>query len=248
MNWIENLASPSELILAWQPSDITSDRFRWAVATLKIEDLGCVLRYLREGSGFEEKNAGKSYQELRKLGFEGHPSFDLRKDRHSSGVLEAFLRRLPPRGRKDFRDYLHKFRISSELELSSFSLLGLTEARLPSDGFSLVDPINRDTQICELMLEVAGYRHYVHSAPPIEIGDSIEISHEPENFVDSNAVRLHRHGVTIGYINRLQAPTFLYWLSHRNLSAEIERINGTSDRPRAFIFVKVRPLNSSRKL
>lgn len=241
MNWIHNVAQPNQLILAWQPADIDTDRFRWAVATLKSEESGCVLRYLRPGSGFEEMNPGKSYDQLRELGYEGHPSFDLRQEVHSGDVLATFLRRLPPRGRSDFRDYLHRFRIADELEVSSLSLLGLTEARLPSDGFSFVDPLDKNILTCELMLEVAGYRHYVSSAPSIKVGDVVDLAHEPDNKFDCNAVRVLAQGATLGYINRLQAPTFLHWLSHRDLGAEIERVNGSVERPRAFIFVRIRP-------
>jgi len=66
------------------------------------------------------------------------------------------------------------------------------------------------------------------------------IKEEAENPVDSNALQIITNGKVIGFINRLQLNTFHKWLSHNTLIAEIERLNGTPEHPKAIIFVEVK--------
>ena len=138
-HWIEASCEPRELILAWQPGDATSDRFRWAVARIVPQGDDFELRYFERGSEFEKFNAGKSFEGLCQLGYTGYPAFAMSQPLHRTGVRAALMRRLPPRRRSDFSKYAKQFRLRPDGELSDFSLLGRTEAKLPSDGFSLVD-------------------------------------------------------------------------------------------------------------
>jgi hypothetical protein len=239
-NWIERVAEPRRLLLAWQAPDHMGDRFRWAVGLLDFEGVECVLRYLRGGLEFESLNEGRTYDELLTLDYHGYPAFNLRREVHSQGVLMALMRRLPPRTRPDFQEYKRHFRLSADLDLSDFALLGQTEAKLPSDGFSIVDPLDAETDWCDLMLEIAGFRYYVPEEP-LEVGHQVEFEAEPDNQWDPNAVQVCAGVRRIGYINRLQAVTFLKWLSSRRVSGVIERLNGNPEKPRAFIFVRVRP-------
>jgi hypothetical protein len=241
-NWIERVAEPRRLILAWQAPDHMGDRFRWAVGLLNFDGAECVLRYLRGGPEFVSLNQGRTYDELLALDYQGYPAFNLRREVHDEGVMAALMRRLPPRTRPDFQEYKRHFRLSADLDLSDFALLGQTEAKLPSDGFSIVDPLDAETDWCDLMLEIAGFRYHVGEEPlAVGIGHPVELKAEPHNPNDPNAVQVCVGARRIGYINRLQAPTFLRWLSTRRVSGVIERLNGNPERPRAFIFVRVRP-------
>lgn len=242
-NWIEATAEPRRLFLAWQAPDHLNDRFRWAVAILDPRGEDCALRYLRGTREFESFNQGRTFEQLTALGFQGHPAFNMRREVHSDGVLLTLMRRLPPRSRSDFHEYKRQFRLSDSLELSDFALLGQTEAKLPSDGFSVVDPLDPETGYCDLLLEIAGHRYYVREQPiGVDVGHPIELLPEPESAYDPNAVKVTIGQRKIGNINRLQAPAFLRWLAERRVTGAIERLNGKSDRPRAFIFVRVRPV------
>lgn len=244
-NWIERVLEPRRLFLAWQAPDHMKDRHRWAVGVLEPAGDDCTLRYFYSGTNFEGRNSGRSFDELIALGYQGYPAFPLRREMHTGGVLSAFMRRLPPQTRSDFQEYKHQFRLSTGLNfLSDFSLLGHTEAKLPSDGFSVVDPLDKATEQCDLMLEVAGYRYYAESIQ-LAIGDPISIQAEPTNKFDPDAVMICAAGKKIGNINRLQARTFQHWLRERNVSGVIERLNGRPGRPRAFIFVRVRPASAN---
>jgi hypothetical protein len=60
------------------------------------------------------------------------------------------------------------------------------------------------------MLEVAGFRYYANELThPLEIGCRVELLPEPQNAKDAGAVEIRAHDQRIGYVNRLQAPTFL---------------------------------------
>jgi hypothetical protein len=244
-NWIERVAEPRKLFLAWQAPDHLRNRFRWAVGVLERDGDACALRYLHNAAEFEALNDGRSYRELMELGYQGYPGFNPKREVHREGVLAALMRRLPPRNRPDFLEYKQQFRLAPDLDVSDFALLGHTEAKLPNDGFSVVDPLDAEIDWCDLMLEVAGFRYYTdQQLPGLEIGAPVEIKPEPDNPKDRHAVRVCVGGCTIGYINRLQTRTFLRWLSHRRVTGMVERLNGRAERPRAFIFVRVRPVQA----
>jgi hypothetical protein len=237
-NWIAQVHEPQRLFLAWQAPDQMKDRHRWAVGIVTRTGEDCALRYFYSGSYFEKMNSGRSFEELLKLGYEGYAAFPLRREMHAR-VLSTFMRRLPPRTRSDFEEYTRRFRLAPTLSINNFALLGRTEAKLPSDGFSLVDPLDAEADECDLMLEVAGYRYYAQDATP-SVGMSADIQAEPDNPFDHNAVAILVDSKKIGNINRLQSETFLRWLATRQMTACIEDMNNQADKPRAFVFVRVR--------
>jgi hypothetical protein len=233
MHWITKVREPSRLLLAWQPPDGPgSDRKRRAVAEI-VRGLGggdeASFRYLRGTPDFEDAIS---------KGFTGYPAFRLDRD-DFQGVMAALMRRLPPRSRPDFEIYRDALRISRSASISDFGLLAASEAKLPSDGFSVVDPFDDLRAPAQVLLEIAGYRHNNPDLTPADIGSEVEFLPEPENEHDSNAVRITLRGKKLGYVNKLQAPQLKRALRNYSVRAVIERLNGQQDRPRAFIFVDI---------
>ena len=239
-NWIEHIVEPKRLYLAWQAPEALKDRFRWAVGVLERREDKVRFRYIDDGHEFSRLNGERSKADLRTLGYRGYPAFSTNRSVHERNVLETFLRRLPPRKRADFADYLKQFRLPAGAEMSDFALLGLTGAKLPSDWFSLVDPLDPEVETCEHVIEVAGCR-YQENVPELQPGDQVRFVPEPENPRDPNAVAIHAKNAKIGYVNRLQAKTFRQWLQKRNLTGAVQRMNGKRQRPLVFCFVRVRP-------
>lgn len=246
VNYIKNIVEPKRLLLAWQAADSSISRTRWAVGEVTLHEGTYLLNYFSNEEEFGKYNDG-TLQNIRELGYVGYPAFHLKQKQHSIGVLEAFMRRMPPRSRSDFSQYQYYFRISETLVVSDFAMLGLTEAKLPSDGFSLVDPLDDDRSQRQLVIEIAGYRHYAgQRVDTLEmLGREIEFQPEPQNPMDGNAIQMLVDGRLIGYVNRLQTTPFHRWIREKRLSAVIERLNGDATRPRAFAFVKVEPLQES---
>lgn len=240
MNWIEHIVEPKRLLLVWQAPDHMLNRRRYAVGEVSFNGERFVFQYFDQ-SRFEIENDGAKLLTLEPLGFQGYAAFKTKQAIHREGVLETLLRRLPPRDRSDFAAYQQHFRIKPDTKISDFALLAYTEAKLPNDGFSLVDPLQHDVQWCERMLEVAGFRHHTPQNGALSVGANVELRCEPENLYDKNAVGVFFDGHSIGYLNRLQALTFSHWMTERHVLAKLERINGTADRPTAYVFVRVAP-------
>jgi len=240
-HWIEAMCEPTQLILAWQPAALdAASRWRWAVGLLTPAGSDIELRYFEPGEEFESFNSGKKFEDLLGLGYLGYPALSKETSTHREGVKQALMRRLPPRQRSDFGAYAAQFRLRDAERLSDFALLARTEAKVPSDGFSVVDPLDPGALQCDVLVEIAGYRHYLKDTRPVQVGDQIQIVAEPENAFDPNAVATLLDGTKIGNVNRLQAVTFLRWLQLHSVHAVVERINGTPERPRIFLFVRMR--------
>lgn len=245
-NWIVDPSEPQRLILAWQAPDEFGDRTRFAVGELTCTNSEVRLRYFGNGEEFARLNPGKSYETLLSYGYSGYPGFLPDRLEYHAGVIEAFMRRLPPRTRPDFEAYERHLRIRPGTKVSDFALLSLSEAYLPSDGFSVVDPLDPNVAERQLVIEVAGYRYYARKSdvPLPEKGSRVEIVPEIDNRYDPNAVAIEFAGNKIGNINRLQASTFRAWAAAGRIRATVDRLNGREDRPRLFVFVEILPVPS----
>lgn len=233
MTALRHIVEPMGLLLAWQPADEQApNRTRRVVASIsKGPDGQAIFRYLANSP---------DYKEAQKAGFQGHPAFDVKEPEVSSGVLEAFMRRLPPRKREDFGDFLALHRLPSPFPFSDMALLGYTGARLPSDGFSLVPIFERGVAPCDYILEVAGFRHeQALSTADLTLGDAVSFIEEPANQIDPGAIAIHHDGKRIGYVNRTLKDTFKTWLVERHVTGHIERINGKPERPLVFVRVEI---------
>ena len=240
--WLEHVIEPTKLTLAWEAPKAYADRKRWAVGELVAGDETATFRYF-QGDEFSRFNCDRNLQDLKAAGYRGYPTF---QQFESSGtfsekVLEAFLRRLPPADRSDFAKYLQHFRLPPESKLSPMSLLAVTGAKLPGDGFELIDTLLDTTGPFDLVMQVAGYRHNYQNAPDLSAGDALDIVAEPHNPHDSSAIAVQSTGRVIGHVNRLQAVAFGRLLQETEVTAHLLRLNGTTDVPKAFAFVRVRP-------
>lgn len=232
---IENIIEPNKLLLSWQAINNAS-RSRYVVAEITNEDNSVRLDYLLDS---------EDYKAALELGFPGHPAFLLKNSTNfDSQVVEAFSRRLPPRNRGDFAKYLELQGISPDAQLSNFALLGYTGAKLPDDGFELVHPFNEVDLQFEVIIEVAGFRHQASdtSADEIEMGTRVNFLLEPGNKHDTNAIAIMLDELRIGYVDRARTKLFQqYWQKGFDITGEVCRKNGTSERPLIYIFTTFTP-------
>lgn len=230
-NLIRIVPEPKRLILAWQSSREGSSRRRWEVGELTRDDVSnnapVTFRYYSD-----EKLAGAINE-----GFDGYPAFRLKHGPFPS-ALETFMRRLPPRRRSDFPRYLQNFKVSPDAEFSDFALLGLSEAKLPSDGFSVVDPLDELDQPMQFLTEAVGYRH-LSNRPVPSTGDAIALNFEPTNPKDPDAITFSANGQLVGWVNRLQTCAFRRWMQEQRIQASVDRVNGTPEYPRLYLMIEV---------
>lgn len=230
MHFIKHFIEPTRLLLAWQSSN-EAHRFRYIVGELSCFDNEVTLRYLTKT---------KDFNLAQEKGFEGYPAFPLTQEVYQQ-VLDTFMRRLPPRTREDFPQYLEGLRLPSNTELNDFTLLGYSGGKLLSDGFSIIHPFDNVPTTCELLAEVVRFRHLPEEQRIIKLGDTVSFliedshpaTHEP-------AVRIIVNQKELGYINRGLVPTFLDWIKNNRIkNAWIEKFNGTAGRPAAYIYVEI---------
>ncbi|QWF71803.1 hypothetical protein KEF85_04845 [Methylomonas paludis] len=230
MNLIHHINQPSRLLLVWQTPEGKS-RSRFVVGEICRNDNDYIFRYLVDNADFTQ---------AKQEGFLGYPAFRKLNQEYTEGVLETFLRRVPPRKRGDFHKYLELWRLAADVEISDFALLGHTGAKLPNDGFSLVNPFDGVNAPYEFYIEVAGFRYYQEiNLSDLEVGMAVSFIVEPENPCDNQAVRIDVMGKKMGYVNKTQCAAFRHWLKTCVITAEIERINGTEARPLIYIYGRV---------
>jgi hypothetical protein len=231
---LSHIVEPERLLLTWQPVDEQSQhRTRRTVGEVLrgCIDSGMVFKYLSDTPDFKAAQM---------VGFQGFPAFPLGGAEVTKGVHETFMRRLPPRKREDFVDFLAQHRLPFPFEYSDMALLGYTGARLPSDGFALVPQFPTDELPCDYLMEVAGLRHvYSGSMADIRNGDVVSFQAEPSNPVDSDALAVLHSGQVIGYVMRTMRSNFHTWLGSGRLSASVERQNGKPDRPLIYLRISV---------
>lgn len=236
MNRIKHIIQFHKLMLVWQaPND--EQRIRYVVGDLVREGKIVSLRYLKES--FDYKKAVE-------LGFEGYPAFKTEETVHTIGVLDAFMRRLPPRERGDFQQYLENLRlpISNKETINDFELLGYSGAKLLKDSFSIVPSFETSIGACEFLMDVAGFRHISKISKlelnQVDIGTEVYFESEPENIIDSAAIRILFNGQKIGYVTRAHLPAFHQWLKEgRQIKAVVERKDEHPDNPVLYLFVEV---------
>lgn len=231
MNWIQHIIEPHRLILTWMPSQQDKKR-RYAVAELIRSDKNASLHYCTDTS---------DYKQAIKLRFDGYPDLPIEKSKHEK-VLDVFMRRLPPRERRDFVKYLEAIRIPPQSQLSDFALLGYSGAKLPDDNFDIIHPFENVEGPCELLTKIAGFRYYegINHYQKIQVDAPVHLEPEPSNVVDPHAVMVLLGDIKLGYINTIQAPAVSRWIEQgKNIQAVIERKNGTAERPQIYIFISV---------
>nr|WP_300312863.1 HIRAN domain-containing protein [Halomonas sp.] len=229
--FIEHIVEPHRLLLFWQARESKS-RSRFYVGQIVKQGNQVVLKYDLEGAEFIK---------AKELGFHGYPAFPLKHQEHSHQVLEAFMRRLPPRNRSDFGKYLQHFAINPSSDVSDFALLGYTGAKLPNDGFELVHPFDEPPERFEFLIEIAGFRHETEiSADDLKEGDSITFRSDPTNSFDSKAIRIESQGRKLGFV-----PKGCVDVLHRafedgaEVRGEIFRKNGSPDRPLIYVLTHI---------
>jgi hypothetical protein len=229
MQFINHIIEPTRLLVTWQSAD-ERERTRYIIAELLRDGDEITLRYLKDSPDFAKASS---------LGFDLYPAFRNADEVYNSGVLEAFMRRLPPRSRGDYPQYLEGFRIRPDTDISNFALLGYTGARLPSDGFAIVNPFDNVNTAFEFLLEPAGYRYYKNSCT-INLDETASFKKEFDSNRKEDVIKIFIGENFIGYVTRALLPSFENWLNHSRVeSAWIEKMNGTPEQPLVYLYMKI---------
>jgi hypothetical protein len=229
MHLIEHTFSPSRLYLLWQ-APVSRDRSHFVVGELRDEDGVISFRYLPDTEDFRKAV---------EMGFVCYPAFRKQDRVYTDGVMDSFLRRLPPRKRGDFVKYLEQWRLTPNAVLSDFALLAYSGGKLPTDGFSVVWPLDEVKAPGEVLLEIAGFRYQGIGQDELTVGMPVSFIPEPDNQFDPQALRVEAGGKRIGYVERQQRDAVLSWLGRYHVEAFLERFNGSTERPVVYVFCRL---------
>lgn len=239
MQLLTNIIEPKRLLLAWQASDATSSpkgkRYIIGELVRELDHTGNIFfRYMVDS---------KDFTDAKNLGFQGYPAFNIESENHQN-AFDTFARRIPPRTRSDFQEYLKFLRIDPNVIISDFALLGYSGASLPSDAFSFIHPFENVIPPCELVIEIDGFRYHAGQDKKLHDdfkGSEVTIEKEPNNQYDKDAIKICHEGDIIGHIKRGQTEAFSGWIDKNcNIKAVIEKINGIPDRPNVLLYVWVK--------
>lgn len=233
---IQHVIEFNKLLLLWQAPKDTS-RLRYIVGEISKQNGEIILHYLKNSADFKKAES---------LGFDGYAAFKIDKEHHNVNVLDAFLRRIPPRTRGDFPEYLANLRLPVDVAstLSDFALLGYAGAKLPSDGFSIIPSFESVPKPFEFLMEVAGFRHLENNAESklqdIAFGTPVTFAKEQDNKVDPHAICIQLQGKKIGYVPRGYLSAVHQWMEKGyQIKAVVERKNGEIIIPSLYLFVSV---------
>lgn len=228
MQFLEHLIEPNKLLVTWQSAD-KEHRTRYVIGELlRTQNNQISLTYSIDSIDFKNAQAH---------GFEPYAAFPNIHETHHQGVLEAFMRRLPPKSRADYGQYLEGFRIKADSTLSDFALLGYTGAKLPSDGFAIINPFDNINTQFDCLIEVAGYRYNQMDDVPMKHNVTFKIGHY--NKTNEPMIEIYLNNNRIGYITRALITSFQQWINDQRIeSAWIEKKNGTLSQPIIYFYLK----------
>ena len=228
---IENPVPTRRARLVWQrPLDTSGRRDSHAVAELVETESGISFNYL------DEHELTKARQD----GFMGYPGLPMDADDLGPIAIEVLSRRLLPKQRADFGQWLAGFGLSTEDDLSSLTLLAYTGARLTSDSFSVCETFEGFNEPFSYVFDVIGSRHYRDRYGELEVGESLAFVREIDNEQDPNAIVITRSdGTPVGYVNRLQADTVGQWVDAGQITGTVFRVNGRLEYPRLFLLAEI---------
>lgn len=141
-------------------------------------------------------------------GFElliGFPA--LGKTYYSDKLFPVFERRIPPKGRKDFKKVIEKYKLNIYPDII-WEFLKITSGKTGTDTFYFVNPITIFNKHMVLDFNIAGWsfsENIDHLLTVIKQDDcAFEIKAEPENEVDPYAVAIYAktkdQEAKVGYI------------------------------------------------
>lgn len=229
---IQNALNVSTLFLTWQSNRDRNRRYF----------VGIVSKDMDNTVSFKYSIGSRDFEEAKEMGFVGFPAFKISEEVYTNDVLNSFVKRLPPKSRRDFSKYLSQHNLPVDFTGSDFQLLSHTGIQLPSDGFDLVPDLSQATIPFDYIMEVAGTRHYLsfEQVSEVSIGSEIELRCEDDNEFDKHAIAVYLHGSLIGYVNRLLCTTVRTLMANKCLTCRIVKKSGTVDRPLLYVMLSAR--------
>ena len=239
MKLIENIIEPKKIIVLWQAIDKSTNKAggeRYVVGEVLNDGAASKLKY------YDNADTKKAVEK----GFKGLTTYPFEPNKVYNGTVASVLsNRLPPNSRTDYADFLRAYRISpiAAEKVSALSLLASTTGNLTGDGFSFLPSFEELEPPYEFTFEIAGFRHNegMSIKPISELqGAGVKFVEEPSNQHDADALAVYYNDKKLGFVTKGINSAIRKINSEHKITATIERINGTPERPNILVFVEVR--------
>lgn len=243
MKLVEHLMNPEKLLIIWQVMDSQNNENtgkRFVVGEVRSENGSWVLEY------FDNADTKEAQESFHFKGMTAYP-YDAGKV-FNSNVQDILSKRIASPNRADYADYLRSYRVPPEkaASLSTMQILAYTRGELTGDGFSFFPDLENMQPPFDLVIEIAGFRHWGGmKIEPITnlMGKEVHFVQEPRNEQDQDAIAIYQDKTKLGYMPRGYNHYFAHHaLGRYNIIASITKINGTIERPKISALVQVKPL------
>lgn len=178
---------------------------------------------------YSEKNVAIAAQED---DFTYYPAFNDVNKVYTDNVLEVFKRRLLNPQRRDYDNFLNYWGAISYKD-DTFSLLGLTGAKLLTDNFEFIAPHKEyparfNTDVSWLNTKSQYIVDSIRQLSNKEVEDRISLELQPENSYDNKAVKVLFEKETLGYIKSIHCENVFDAISE-NKSVKLHVANITKN-------------------
>lgn len=237
MKLIEKLIEPKKLLIIWQaPGDDSNQPAgtRFVVGEIVNDGARARLRYYNN----------KEVETAIHKGFNGLTAYPYEPDKDFNGNLVDILsKRLPPKSRGDYDDYLRSHRISPTADgITILSLLAYTSGKLEGDGFSFAHAFEEAEAPFDYAFEIAGFRYHqgMDIKPITSLQNSVvDLKIEADNKHDKDAIVVLCKGHKLGYVPKGLNSVLKKFMSTHKVTAFITKINGTLQKPNILVYLEI---------
>jgi hypothetical protein len=176
-----------------------------------------------------------SVEQKNKIGFTHYWGFpDIEKE-YDTDVIDVFALRLTDFKRGDIQEYYDYWEVENEYRKDPYYMLAITQAIRPNDYYEFLADYE-PTDGLSFISEICGLSRYSVLPDLLEIGDELRWELEPDNKYDSEAVKVFKGDVLLGYVKRIHSKVF-YKPYSGTIKIEVKDIdrNGTLNR----VFIRI---------
>jgi hypothetical protein len=143
----------------------------------------------------------------REDGFTPYTEFSDITKSYNGSVLDVFAQRLTKNERPDIDEFYSFWEIDPKYKSDKFYLLGHTQGIQPTDNFEFLADYKIVSGL-HFLTEIAGLSVSNISSEKLNVGDLLFFKIDPHNTYDSDAVKVLKGDLEVGYIKKIHCRIF----------------------------------------
>jgi hypothetical protein len=178
---------------------------------------------------------GDVIEKAKQEGFAPYTEFPDVTKTYNGTVLDIFAQRLIKSERPDVQNFYNFWEIEPQFIDDKFYLLGHTQGLLPTDNFEFLADYNIVPNL-HFLTELAGLSSYQLSGDSLSVGDILRFEIDKENKYDSDAVKVFKGSLEIGYVKKIHCRVF-HKLGAEKLKVSVKALDKNGKIKKVFIKV-----------